>query len=42
MRGACEQMPRTLPAHPDIKDFRTAAYRIALNRIAEADQAIGI
>ncbi|MDQ0561054.1 glutamate dehydrogenase (NAD(P)+) [Rhizobium mesoamericanum] len=42
MRGAYENMSRTLRDFPDIKDLRTAAYRIALNRIAEAYKAIGI
>lgn len=42
MRGAYEQMSATLRAEPGIRDFRTAAYRIALNRIAEAYKAIGI
>jgi glutamate dehydrogenase (NAD(P)+) len=42
MRGAYKRMAATLRAHPEIKDFRTAAYRIALNQIAEAYKAIGI
>ncbi|WP_051252113.1 Glu/Leu/Phe/Val family dehydrogenase [Rhizobium etli] len=42
MRGAYENMSRTLRDFPDIKDLRTAACRIALNRIAEAYKAIGI
>ncbi|WP_244563921.1 Glu/Leu/Phe/Val family dehydrogenase [Ensifer aridi] len=42
MRSAYEHMARTLRGHPEIKDFRTAAYRIALDRIAEAYKAIGI
>lgn len=42
MRGAYENMARTLKTNPAIKDFRTAAYFIALNRIAEAYKAIGI
>ncbi len=42
MRAAYDQMAATLRTCPGIKDFRTAAYRIALNRIAEAYKAIGI
>lgn len=42
MRSAYEQMVQTLRDYPEIRDFRTAAYRIALNRIAEAYKAIGI
>jgi hypothetical protein len=32
----------TLRGHPGIRDFRTTAYHIALNQIAEAYKAIGI
>ncbi|MCK1732314.1 Glu/Leu/Phe/Val dehydrogenase [Bradyrhizobium sp. 142] len=42
MRSAYENMSRTLRTHPEIKDLRTAAYHIALGRIAEAYKAIGI
>lgn len=42
MRSAYENMSRTLRSHPEIKDLRTAAYHIALGRIAEAYKAIGI
>ncbi|MGR9459401.1 Glu/Leu/Phe/Val family dehydrogenase (plasmid) [Rhizobium leguminosarum] len=42
MRGAYEKMSQTLRDHPEIKDFRTAAYHIALSRIADAYKAIGI
>ncbi|RUX26303.1 Glu/Leu/Phe/Val dehydrogenase [Mesorhizobium sp. M2A.F.Ca.ET.042.01.1.1] len=42
MRGAYDQMVQTLRLFPDIRDFRTAAYHIALCRIAEAYKAIGI
>lgn len=42
MRGAYERMTATLKAHPEMEDFRTAAYYIALNQIADAYKAIGI
>ena len=42
MRGAYERMAATLRSNPEIKDFQTAAYRIALNQIADAYKAIGI
>jgi glutamate dehydrogenase (NAD(P)+) len=42
MRGAYDKMSKVLRTRPDIKDFRTAAYFIALNKIADAYQAIGI
>ncbi len=42
MRSAYDNMSRTLRRHPEMKDLRTAAYQIALSRIAEAYKAIGI
>ncbi|MDL2403754.1 Glu/Leu/Phe/Val family dehydrogenase [Rhizobium mayense] len=42
MRAAYDQISSTLASRPDVKDFRTASYCIALNRIAEAYKAIGI
>lgn len=36
MRSAYDRMAATLKANPGIRDFRTAAYRLALNQIAEA------
>ncbi|KAJ32851.1 glutamate dehydrogenase [Agrobacterium tumefaciens] len=42
MRAAYDQMATTLRRNPEITDFRTAAYHVALSRIAEAYKAIGI
>jgi glutamate dehydrogenase (NAD(P)+) len=42
MRGAYARMVAVLRSHREIKDFRTAAYYVALNQIAEAYKAIGI
>jgi glutamate dehydrogenase (NAD(P)+) len=42
MRSAYENMSRTLRSYPEMGDLRTAAYHIALNRIADAYKAIGI
>lgn len=42
MRSAYARLAASLRSHPEIKDFRTAAYRIAIDRIAEAYKAIGI
>lgn len=42
MRGAYERMTATLKAHPEMEDFRTAAYYIASNQIADVNKATGI
>jgi len=42
MRGAYATMAEALRANPRLGTFRMAAYSIALNRIADAYQAIGI
>jgi glutamate dehydrogenase (NAD(P)+) len=42
MTAAYEELATALAARPQLKNFRTAAYVIALNRIAEAYKAIGI
>lgn len=42
MRGAYERMTTVLRQHQQIKDFRTAAYYIALKEIGDAYKAIGI
>ena len=42
MRGAYYRMASVLAQKPEIKDFRTAAYYIALKEIGDAYKAIGI
>lgn len=42
MRSAYGKMSEVVRSHPNIRDFRTAAYYIALSKIADAYQAIGI
>jgi glutamate dehydrogenase (NAD(P)+) len=42
MRSAYARMAAMLRRHPELGDFRTAAYHIGLNRIADAYKAIGI
>ncbi|ESW68726.1 hypothetical protein X772_34250 [Mesorhizobium sp. LSJC280B00] len=42
MRGAYDRMAKVLSEKPEIKDFRTAAYYIALHQIGDAYKAIGI
>ncbi len=42
MTAAYERIAALLDSRPELGDFRTAAYHIALNRIAEAYKAIGI
>ncbi|WP_210240414.1 Glu/Leu/Phe/Val family dehydrogenase [Amaricoccus solimangrovi] len=42
MRSAYARMAAALRDRPELVDFRTAAYHIALNRIADAYKAIGI
>jgi glutamate dehydrogenase (NAD(P)+) len=42
MRGAYERMAAVLKENPQIKDFRTAGYYVALKEIADAYKAIGI
>ena len=42
MRGAYHRMASVLTQRPEIKDFRTAAYYVALKEIGDAYKAIGI
>lgn len=42
MTVAYDRMASVLESRPELGDFRTAAYYLALNRIAEAYKAIGI
>ena len=42
MRSSYDRISEALRTHPEYRDYRTAAYVIAITAIADAYQAIGV